>query len=106
MNGLPEWLSRGRALLAVGALAVVAVGVWFVFAPARSNNANQRPPYVLPVTLAEVSGREVRSQLSLTGSVRAARGAALAFEVAGVVSSVTVQEADRVVEGQVIARRQ
>lgn len=95
---------KAWAPAAVGLLALAAVVAWLSTGSSPEGGGGQRPPYVLPVTLAPVLQRRVQPTLRLTGTVRPARGTLLAFEVAGVVSSVEILAGDPVKAGQVVAR--
>ena len=49
----------------------------------RSGGPGGRPAYVLPVTLASVERGDIQPTIHLTGTVRSARWADLAFEIGG-----------------------
>lgn len=92
------WLAFG---LGFGALALA---VWYLVTPAEQAAAAPRPPFLLPATLCRVEGGELRPRALLTGTVRAARRAELAFEVSGTVRELLVEEAGTVAAGQPLAR--
>ncbi|GJM21736.1 MAG: hypothetical protein DHS20C15_16510 [Planctomycetota bacterium] len=96
--------TRGVLLLIVGLLALAAAVWWWSRDPAPTEAAGERPPYALPVTLAEVKRDTLRPSLTLTGNVRAARWARLAFERAGVLEELLVTDAQEVQAGDVLAR--
>ena len=60
--------------------------------------------FVLPVTLTRVERSTLVPSASLSGSVRAARRATLAFETSGLVESLQVREADTVEAGAQLAQ--
>lgn len=97
-------LGRHWAAALIGLLALGGVVAWLAVGSPAPEGGPQRPPYVLPVTLSAVSKRDVLPVVNLTGTVRPARATLLAFEVAGVVSSVDVLAGDSVRAGQVVAR--
>ncbi len=96
--------NSGWIMLGVGGAAVVLAASWLAFGGGQPPAGGQRPPFSLPVTLAEVTAREVRPAVQLTGSLRAPRRARVAFEVAGVISTLHVEEADPIRQGQPLAR--
>ena len=96
--------ARAWAPALAGLLALIGVLAWLSTDSSPEGGGGQRPPYVLPVTLAKVGQRKVQPTVHLTGTVRPARGTLLAFEVAGVVSSVEILAGDSVKAGQVVAR--
>lgn len=94
----------GWPLLLLGVLALAGALAWlFADAPPAEAGA-ARPPYVLPVTLAPVQRGDLAPRVQLTGSVRAARRAELAFERGGVLAELHVEEADALVADALVAR--
>ncbi|HEX6883630.1 MAG TPA: efflux RND transporter periplasmic adaptor subunit [Planctomycetota bacterium] len=87
--------------LGLGALALAG---WFLTRPDEEPSPAPRPPFLLPVTLAEVEQGELRPRAQLTATVRAARRARLAFELDGTVRELMAEEAQRVEGGAVLAR--
>lgn len=92
-----------KRLLIGGAVAFVGVVAWLVFVPRAGDAPRQRPPFVLPATLAAIEQRDLVPVVDLTGTIRALAAAELAFDVAGIVSSLEVDEGHRVRAGQVLA---
>ncbi len=89
--------------LALGAGAL-ALAFWFLKRPEEPAAIAPRPPFLLPVTLAVLERGELRPRASLSGNVRAARRASLAFEVSGTVREVLAEEAQAVEPGALLAR--
>lgn len=98
MRSPGAWLA-----LSIG-LGALALAVWYVVTPDGEAAAPPRPPFVLPVTLCKVESGELRPRARLTGTVRAARRANLAFEVSGTVRELLVEEAQAVARGELLAR--
>lgn len=98
----------GRALgtlSTIGGLAAIVLAVWWLRRPASPLDAEEAPPpFVLPVTLADVVRETVQPRVALTGTVRSPARAQLSFEVDGVLSELLVREVDRISAGQVLAR--
>ncbi len=64
--------------------------------------ASMKPPPPAVVTTAKATFQDWQPQLRAVGNVRAARGADLALDLAGLVTKVNVQSGDEVKEGQVL----
>ncbi|MCB9896482.1 MAG: efflux RND transporter periplasmic adaptor subunit [Planctomycetes bacterium] len=96
--------SSGYLVLFVGVAALVGAGVWLGSDPARAADEAGRPPYVLPVTLADVRRDTVSPTVELTGTVRSTRWARASFEIGGVLATLSVEEGDAVAAGAVLAR--
>jgi HlyD family secretion protein len=96
--------SPGGWLAVVLGLGSIAAATWFLRRPNAEAAPAPRPPFVLPVTLARVEQGELRPRALLTGTVRAAQRARLAFEVSGTVRELAAEEAQRVEGGSVLAR--
>lgn len=96
--------ARGYLLFVVGALALAAAVYWWRSEPEAVEADGGRAPYVLPVELAEVRRGDVRPSLRLTGNVRSARWARLAFERTGVLAELLVLDAQEVEADEVVAR--
>lgn len=94
----------GILCFAVGAAGLAGV-IWWVRTtePARREEQG-RPPYVLPVTLAEVTRGDLAPIARLTGTVRSPAQAKLAFRTKGVVAAIGVREGDRIAVGDELAR--
>jgi RND family efflux transporter MFP subunit len=88
-------------LVGVGALALA---VWFLVRPEDEEAAVPPPPFRVPVTLCHVEPGDLRPRAQLTGTVRAANRADLAFEVDGTVRELLAEEAQAVERGAVLAR--
>lgn len=63
-----------------------------------------RQPFFVPVTAAEVRRDRVAPEVLVTGNVRSANNAALAFEVSGRLLEILVDDASVVARGDVLAR--
>jgi len=88
----------------VGIVALVVSVLW-LRRPADSTLAEEgRPPFRLPVTLADVTRGDLQPRVNLSGNVRSPARASLAFEVAGILEELHVQRVDRITAGQVLAR--
>jgi len=98
MRSSGSWLA-----LALG-FGTLALAVWYLVTPGAEAAAPPRPPFLLPVTLAQLEEGELRPRAQLTGTVRAARRANLAFEVSGTVRELLAEEAQAVAEGARLAR--
>jgi len=95
-----------RAGTVVMVLGLVALGgtAWYLTreaAPAAAGGG--RPPFVLPVSLAEIEQGALRPSSTLAGEVRSLQRATLAFERAGTIVTLAKQEGDRVAKGEVVA---
>lgn len=66
--------------------------------------AGMKPPPPAVVTTAKAAYQEWQPQLKTVGSVRAARGADLAFDLSGLVTKVNLTSGDEVKEGQVLVQ--
>lgn len=66
--------------------------------------AGMKPPPPAVVTTAKAAYQEWQPQLKAVGSLRAARGADLAFDLAGLVTKVNLKSGDEVKEGQVLVQ--
>jgi len=91
-------------VLIVGALALAAAVYWWRSEPELVEAGGGRGAYVLPVELAEVRRGDVHPSLKLTGNVRSARWAQMAFERAGVLAELLVLDAQEVQADEVVAR--
>jgi multidrug efflux pump subunit AcrA (membrane-fusion protein) len=96
--------AASAAFLGLGAAAVLGVGAWMVYSEPEREPPAGRPPYVLPVTLAEVERGTLRPSVRLTGTVSSADHARLGFEVGGRIAALEVREGEHVAEGAVLAR--
>lgn len=91
-------------LLAVGLLLLLLVG-WNVGGRMAMKEAMSKmtaPPQTVSTTQAAV--QEWQPQQSAVGTLRAARGADLAFEVAGLVTKVAVRSGDEVKQGDLLVQ--
>jgi len=96
--------AASATFLGLGALALLGVGAWMIFSEPEREPPAGRPPYVLPVTLAEVERGTLRPRVRLTGTVSSADHASLGFEVGGRIAALPTREGERVAEGAVLAR--
>jgi RND family efflux transporter MFP subunit len=94
----------GRASVVLGLAALAAAGWWLRSGSGAAPPADSRPPYVLPVSLAEVVREDLQPSTRLTGSVRAPSRARLAFRVEGLLLELAVREAETFEAGQLLAR--
>ena len=99
MKGIVGWI-----VAIVGAVALGAAGWWLTHSGAAEEGEGPAFAFVLPVTLGEVELRDVRPRARLTGTVRSARRANLAFDAAGLVEAIDADEGEAVTEGHVLAR--
>jgi RND family efflux transporter MFP subunit len=93
----------GWIAMTVG-LGALGLAVWWLVRPAAETAAPPPPPFVLPVTLCTLERGELRPRAALTGTVRAARRAELAFEVDGTLRELAAEEAQPVERGACLAR--
>lgn len=89
----------GALLLAAGGLTACGGA-----APAQASAATPAAPRGTPVEVVEVVRGELAPNYVATGTLEARREAVLLAETAGEVVSIEVEEGDRVVAGQVLAR--
>ena len=94
----------GITTLTLGLAAVGGAAWWLQRPPAPRPPEAGRPPFVLPVTLAEVERTTLQPSILLTGTVTSPARASLAFEVDGVLAELSVKEVDSISEGQVLAK--
>lgn len=95
--------STGGFLALFLGLAALGAAVWWLMRPATAEAVAPRPPFVLPVTSARIETGTLSPEVALTGTVRAARRAELAFEVAGTVRELFAEEAGTVTAGSALA---
>ena len=73
-------------------VAGVAFAAWRVTTQEKEAPAGGgRPPYVLPVTLAQVERADFVARLTLSGSVRSRRTAQISFETEGRIAELAVR---------------
>jgi RND family efflux transporter MFP subunit len=95
---------RAGTLVMVLGLAALGGTAWYLSreaAPAAAGGG--RPPFVLPVSLAEIEQGDLRPASTLAGEVRSLQRATLAFERAGTITTLPKREGDRVAAGEVLA---
>ncbi|HVS17880.1 MAG TPA: hypothetical protein VMT18_04710, partial [Planctomycetota bacterium] len=99
-------MSRTLSTLAlIGGLVALALAVrWVSAGPEGGSAAPGRPPYVLPVTLAEVERGTLAPRATLTGSVRSQERARMGFRLPGRVAELAALAGDRVDAGALLAR--
>jgi multidrug efflux pump subunit AcrA (membrane-fusion protein) len=85
-------------------LAALAAALAFVLREQPEAADAAPPPFTLPVTLCSVERGDLEPRVRLSGTVRAARRASLAFEVAGTIVEVAAEEAEAVEAGALLAR--
>ena len=93
----------GRVSVLIGLAALAGAAWWLRSGRSGPPPADERPPYVLPVTLAEIVREDLQPTTRLTGSVRAPSRASLAFRVEGLLTSLEVREAENFQAGQRLA---
>ncbi|UCH33642.1 MAG: efflux RND transporter periplasmic adaptor subunit [Armatimonadota bacterium] len=95
-----------RTLVWLIVVAVVAVLGWRVYhrIVAQRNRPAPQTRSAVPVETAAVVTADLAAALNVTGSVEPDRKAALASKIPGKVVAVTVDEGERVAEGQVVVR--
>lgn len=103
-GGLTTRVRPAHAMLGAGAGALALTVAWLLFGSAPVQAGRPRPPFVLPVVLSAVERRDLVPHVDLTGSARAVARADLAFDVAGIVSALSVDEGASVRRGDVLAR--
>lgn len=96
-------MRSGSIVLFLGLAALGGAAWWLSRESAAAPAGGGRPPFVLPVSLAEVEQGDLRPESVLAGEVRSLQRATLAFERAGTIAGVPKQEGDRVAAGDVLA---
>jgi HlyD family secretion protein len=91
-------------LFLIGLTALGGVLWWFATSERRHEAPQGRPPYVLPVSLAEVERGRLEPAVTLTGTVRSSERSRLGFRVGGQVAALEAVEGARVEGGSVLAR--
>ncbi len=89
-------MSKGKKLLGIAIVLVVAGGALFALARSADRGAGVR--------VEEVRERALTSTITATGNVRARRQVNISAEEMGRVIELTVEEGDEVVRGQVLLR--
>lgn len=96
--------ARTSAILFLLGLAALAAVVWKLRSEDASAGAPAgRPPFVLPVELAEVRAGELRPAVELTGSVVSGARSRIGFERAGRIATLAVLEGASVETGELLA---
>jgi membrane fusion protein (multidrug efflux system) len=94
-----------RMLAAVGfVVLILAVLVGLKVFTIMRMMAGMKPPPPAVVTTAKAAYQEWQPTLSAVGTLRAVRGADLAFDIAGLVTNVNLKSGDDVKEGQVLVQ--
>ncbi len=97
-------MRRGWISATLGIVALL-VSFWWLQRPAPlAAEADSAFRFVLPVTLTHVERGTMQPSAALSGSVRGARRAVLAFETAGLVERLEVNEAQSVEGGTLLAQ--
>ena len=89
-----------RVVTIILVLAAVGVG-WLLYGHLTGNNSSDA---LQGITTAPVTRDVFEARVSATGSVRAERTQALAFNTAGTIAEIMVEAGDLVTAGQVLAR--
>lgn len=109
------WKLTNRQIT-IGIFSIVAIAVFAGYQSgvlalltanpaAAASTSDQDQPTILPVNAKAVEFVDsIEQSRTYTGTVRARRRSELAFEIAGKVAEVLVDEGDQVAEGQMIAR--
>jgi membrane fusion protein (multidrug efflux system) len=97
----PSTLKRMLVMI-VCVLLLVAALVGFKVMSIMKMMAGMKPPPPAVVTTAKAAFQEWQPSLSAVGTLRAVRGADLALDVAGLVTSVNIKSGDDVKQGQVL----
>jgi multidrug efflux pump subunit AcrA (membrane-fusion protein) len=91
-------------LFLIGLTALGGVLWWFATSERGHEAPQGRPPYVLPVSLADVERGRLEPAVTLTGTVRSSEHARLGFRIGGQVAALEAAEGARVAAGSVLAR--
>ncbi len=91
-------------IFAAGLGALFGVVWWLRVREPQAAPDAARPPFVLPVTVAEVRRGTVEPKVLLTGNVRSVERASIGFEVGGLLVEVLVDEGAVVARGDALAR--
>ncbi len=95
--------TRKRMLIMIGlVLLLVAVLVGLKALSIYRMVSSMKPPPPATVTTAKAAYQEWQPALNAVGTLRAVRGADLALDIAGLVTSVNLKSGDEVKEGQVL----
>ena len=97
----PSTKKRMIIMIILVVLLIAAIAGIKVFSIMRMM-AGMKPPPPAVVSTAKVSYQEWQPTLSAVGTLRAAQGADLALDIAGLVTKVNVKSGDEVKEGQVL----
>src|ERR1700745_3935384 len=93
---------KRRLIMIVAVLALIAIIAGIKVLMIMRLLAGMKPPPPAVVTTAKTSYQEWQPELRAVGTLRAARGADLALEVAGLVGRVNVRSGDDVKSGQLL----
>lgn len=100
----PTMSARTSTILFLLGLAALAAVLWKLRSGDEGGGAPRgRPPFVLPVTLAEVRAGELRPAVELTGSVVSGSRSRIGFERAGRVTAIAALEGAAVEAGDLLA---
>jgi RND family efflux transporter MFP subunit len=98
MRRLFGWIVAG-----LGCLALVLSGFWLAQPEAPAEDGGDAPGFVVPVRLAQLERGDLEPRALLSGTVRAARRAQLGFDTSGLIEELSVEEADGVATGDLLA---
>src|SRR6201982_1501823 len=93
---------KRRLIMIVAVLALIAIIAGIKVLMIMRLLAGMKPPPPAVVTTAKTSYQEWQPELRAVGTLRAARGADLALDVAGLVARVNVRSGDDVKSGQLL----
>ncbi|KPK37298.1 MAG: RND transporter [Gammaproteobacteria bacterium SG8_47] len=97
---------RKNVLIAIVLLAVAGVSAWFVFHEqlAPEKKSKSRGARIVPVEVASIERGAIELRRSFTGTLEAAAEFVVAPKVSGRIEQLSVDLADTVTRGQVVAR--
>jgi len=97
---------RKNVLIAIVLLAVAGVSAWFVFQEqlAPEKKSKSRGARIVPVEVASIERGAIELRRSFTGTLEAAAEFVVAPKVSGRIEQLSVDLADTVTRGQVVAR--
>lgn len=91
-------------VMVIGVIVLIAAIAGVKFMMIKKMMAGMKPPPPAVVSTAKAAYADWQPALRAVGSMRAARGADLAFDVAGLVTVVNVHSGDEVKEGEVLVQ--
>jgi membrane fusion protein (multidrug efflux system) len=101
VEGKPNTTKR-MIVMVVGVLALIGIIAGIKVLMIMKMISGMKPPPPAIVTTAKTSYQQWQPELRAVGTLRAARGADLALDIAGLVTRVNVHSGDEVKQGQVL----